>query len=114
MNLLNMDTIQELLNSFKKFRDERDWQQFHNPKDLALAISIEASELLELFLWKDHQNVNSSKVEEEVADILGYLLLFADYYNLNLREIVLKKIELNSLKYPIDKSKGNSKKYTEL
>jgi NTP pyrophosphatase (non-canonical NTP hydrolase) len=102
--------IQELV----KFREERNWAQFHNPKDLALALSIEASELNELFLWKKAEDADQSKIREELADVLSYALLLAHHYQLDIGEVLLEKIKLNDKKYPVDKAKGNAKKYTEL
>jgi NTP pyrophosphatase (non-canonical NTP hydrolase) len=109
-----MDSIQDITNAIVKFRDERDWAQFHNSKDLALAISIEASELNELFLWKGSEDADIEKVKEELADILAYSLLLAAKHNLNVEEIILQKIESNAKKYPVSKSKGSAKKYDEL
>lgn len=109
-----MKETEQLIKELIKFRDEREWEQFHNAKDLALAISIEANELLELFLWKEADEVNKDKAKEEIADILSFTLLLANKYNLNVMEIVLEKIEKNRSKYPVEKSKGNAKKYTEL
>jgi len=109
-----MDTIDELTNVLRNFRDKRDWEQFHNPKDLALALSVEASELLELFLWKKHEDVDRGKIEEEIADVFSYLLLLADGCNIDIKQVLLKKVELNEIKYPVSKSKGTSKKYNEL
>ena len=106
--------MQEIIQELIKFRDERDWEQFHNPKDLAIAISIEASELLEVFLWKNHTEAKSEKVKEELADIFAYAILLADKYNFDIGNIILEKISKNKEKYPIEKSKGLSKKYTEL
>jgi NTP pyrophosphatase (non-canonical NTP hydrolase) len=97
-----------------KFRNERDWEQFHNPKDLALAISIESAELLELFLWKNADEANTDKVKEELADIFSFSFLLAEKYGFDIKEIVLEKIKRNGEKYPIDKSKGTAKKYNEL
>lgn len=102
--------IQELL----KFRNDRDWEQFHNPKDLALAINIEAGELLELFLWKSPDEADKEKVKEELADILAFCFLLADKYQFDIKQIVLDKIKQNAEKYPIDKAKGTAKKYNEL
>lgn len=96
------------------FRDERDWKQFHNPKDLSIALSIEASELQEVYLWKNAEEAQVEKVKEELADIFTYALLIADHYNLDVSEIVSAKLQRNAEKYPIEKSKGNSKKYDEL
>jgi len=106
----NLEIIQALL----KFRDERDWEKFHNPKDLAIALSIETNELLELFLWKNAEDANSEKVKEELADIFAFAFLLADKYQFNIKEIVLEKIKKNGEKYPVDKSKGTAKKYNEL
>lgn len=106
--------MDELLQALLKFRNDRDWAQFHNAKDLALALNVEAGELLELYLWKDAQQANSEKVKEELADVFAYALLLADKYGFDVKEIVLEKIEKNSAKYPIDKAKGSAKKYDEL
>jgi NTP pyrophosphatase (non-canonical NTP hydrolase) len=96
------------------FREEREWKQFHNPKDLALAISIEAAELNELFLWKSPDQADKEKVKEELADIFSFALLLVKEYDLDINEIVLEKIKKNALKYPVDKAKGSAKKYDEL
>ncbi|MEB0301559.1 nucleotide pyrophosphohydrolase [Mucilaginibacter sp. 5C4] len=109
-----MTEIKEIIQKLIKFRDERDWQQFHNSKDLALAISIESSELLELFLWKANEDVSKEKLKEELADILSYCLLLAEKHQLSIPDIIQEKIDKNNLKYPADKAKGNAKKYTEL
>jgi NTP pyrophosphatase (non-canonical NTP hydrolase) len=109
-----MKESEEIIQALLKFRNERDWEQFHNPKDLALAINVEAGELLELFLWKNPDEANKEKVKEELADIFAYGFLLADKYRLDIKEIVLEKIKKNGEKYPVDKSKGNAKKYNEL
>lgn len=109
-----MSDIKDITNALLKFRDERDWSQFHNGKDLAIALNIESSELLELFLWKSADNANVDKIKEELADVLAFAFLMADKYNFDIKEIMLKKIAQNAQKYPIDKAKGNSNKYTEL
>jgi NTP pyrophosphatase (non-canonical NTP hydrolase) len=109
-----MEQLNDLTAMLIEFRDQRDWAKFHNSKDLALAINIETSELLELFLWKQPGEVEKIKVEEEVADIFAYLLLFAEKYKIDLHQSLLKKIELNREKYPIQKSKGISTKYNKL
>ncbi|KGO09299.1 nucleotide pyrophosphohydrolase, partial [Elizabethkingia miricola] len=96
------------------FRDERDWEQFHNSKDLALALSIEASELLEVFLWKNNEDFNKDKLEEELADVFMYGLLLANKNNIDINSIILKKLQRNNEKYPVDKAKGKSNKYDEL
>jgi NTP pyrophosphatase (non-canonical NTP hydrolase) len=109
-----MNQIEKITAEIIKFRDDRDWEQFHNGKDLALALSIEASELNQLFLWKSAEDVNIEKVKEELADILNYSFLIAHKYNLNVEDIILNKIAKNAEKYPVDRAKGNAKKYNEL
>jgi NTP pyrophosphatase (non-canonical NTP hydrolase) len=109
-----MSETQELIQALIKFRNERDWEQFHNPKDLAVALNVEAAELLELFLWKKPDEANKEKVKEELADIFAYALLLAEKYNLDVKSIVLEKIKKNGEKYPVDKAKGNARKYDEL
>jgi len=109
-----VNDIKELTEALHKFRDERDWAQFHNPKDLALAINIEAGELLEAFLWKSSEQADTDKVKEELADVFMFAFLLAEKYDFNVKQIVLEKIEKNALKYPVTKSKGIAKKYTEL
>ncbi len=106
----NEEIIQRLL----KFRDERDWEQFHNPKDLALALNVEAGELLELFLWKKPEDADVEKVKEELADVFTYAFMLAEKYNWNVKDIVIEKINRNEEKYPVDKAKGTAKKYNEL
>lgn len=109
-----MDKYEEVIKKLLKFRDERDWKQFHNPKDLAIAINIEAGELLELFLWKNEKEANVEKVKEELADVFAFAFLLADNYGLDVKQIILDKIKQNAIKYPIEKAKGNAKKYNEL
>ncbi|HTN37008.1 MAG TPA: nucleotide pyrophosphohydrolase [Arachidicoccus sp.] len=109
-----MTEITEIIQKLIKFRDERDWQQFHNSKDLSLAISIEAAELLELFLWKGNENVDIAKLKDELADILSFCFLLAEKHKLSIPDIMKDKIAKNGLRYPASKSKGNAKKYTEL
>jgi len=109
-----MTDIEEIISELVKFRNERDWEQFHNSKDLALAISIEASELNELFLWKNAEEANSEKIKEELADVLVFCFLLAYKQNLNVKKIILEKINSNSVKYPVEKSKGSAKKYNEI
>ena len=110
---MNTDFL-EIKDRIKKFTEERDWAQFHNAKDLALALSIEAAELNECFLWKSHDEARIDKVKDELADILIYAILFADKYGFDIPEIIAEKIEKNAAKYPADKAKGNAKKYTDL
>ncbi|WP_411172549.1 nucleotide pyrophosphohydrolase [Nitrosomonas sp. Is35] len=109
-----MNDIQQLTEILRQFRDERDWAQFHNAKDLAMALNIEAAELLEVFLWKAPEQADIDSVKEELADVIAFALLLADKYDLDVKQIVLEKIEKNALKYPVEKSKGSAKKYTEL
>ncbi|MGZ3863378.1 MAG: nucleotide pyrophosphohydrolase [Bacteroidia bacterium] len=112
-----MTDIKEITEALIKFRDERDWEQFHDSKNLAVAISIEAAELNELFLWKDikaSEEVDKNKIKEELADILAFSFLLANKYNFNVKEIILDKIKSNGEKYPVDKAKGTSKKYDQL
>jgi NTP pyrophosphatase (non-canonical NTP hydrolase) len=109
-----MTESEEIIQELKNFRNERDWEQFHNPKDLALAINIEAGELLELFLWKNAEDANKEKVKEELADIFSFAFLLADKYGFDVKQIVLDKIKLNGEKYPVNKAKGTAKKYDEL
>jgi NTP pyrophosphatase (non-canonical NTP hydrolase) len=109
-----MSEINEIIDALIKFRNERDWEQFHNPKDLALAINVEAGELLELFLWKRPEEANKNKIKEELADIFAFAFLLADKYNFDIKQIVLDKIKQNGEKYPIEKAKGTAKKYNEL
>lgn len=109
-----MKETEEIIVALLKFRNERDWEQFHNPKDLALAINVEASELLELFLWKNANEANPEKVREELADVFAFAFLMAHRYQLDVKEIVLEKIKKNAIKYPVEKSKGTAKKYNEL
>ncbi len=97
------------------FRDERDWKQFHNPKDLAISISLEAAELLELFQWKrEDDKVDIERIREELADVLMYSISLADILNLDLDDIILSKLEKNGNKYPVALSKGSAEKYNKL
>ena len=112
-----MEDIKEVVQKILKFRDERDWKQFHDSKNLATAISIEAAELNELFLWKsveESEQVDRAKIKEELADILIFSLLLAHKHDFNIKEIILEKVHTNSKKYPTEKAKGTAKKYTEL
>jgi NTP pyrophosphatase (non-canonical NTP hydrolase) len=109
-----MTDREEIIDALLKFNQDRDWEQFHNAKDLALAINVEAGELLELFLWKNPDEANPEKIKEELADIFAFAFLLAHKYGLDVKEIVLEKMKANAEKYPIEKSKGTSKKYTEI
>ncbi|MDP7196699.1 MAG: nucleotide pyrophosphohydrolase [SAR202 cluster bacterium] len=106
--------FKDLAKQIIKFRNDRDWEKFHNSKDLSLALSIEVAELNELFLWKNSEEVDVEKLSEELADIFIYALMISEKHNLDVREIVLSKLELNNKKYPIDKSRGKSDKYNVL
>ena len=113
------DTLAKLTKELLAFRDARDWKQFHNPKDLATALAIEASELQEIFLWKNGPEIDTVIAEkrehigQEVADIAAYLLLLCDALDIDLDQAVHQKIEHNKAKYPVGKVRGSSKKYNE-
>lgn len=109
-----MNDIELITQALLEFRDERDWAQFHNPKDLALALNIEASELLEAYLWKSSEQADIDKVKEELADVFAFAFLLAEKYDLDVKRIVLEKIKKNALKYPVAKAKGVATKYTDL
>jgi NTP pyrophosphatase (non-canonical NTP hydrolase) len=109
-----VNDIRHITEVLLKFRDERDWAQFHNAKDLALALNIEATELLEVFLWKAAEEADVDRVREELADVFTFAFLLADKYELDVRQIIQQKLEKNALKYPVSKSKGSAKKYTEI
>jgi NTP pyrophosphatase (non-canonical NTP hydrolase) len=109
-----MTDNEEIIKALIDFRNERDWEQFHNPKDLALAINVEAGELLELFLWKNATEANTEKVKQELADVFAFAFLLANKYGFDVKEIVLQKIKSNGEKYPVEKAKGTAKKYDEL
>lgn len=108
---------EETINKIFKFRDDRDWKQFHNPKDLAISISLEAAELLEVFQWSGADVSNEGKqdkIKEELADVVNYCVLMADACELDLDEIVQEKIKINERKYPVEKAKGRKDKYDKL
>lgn len=109
-----MSDIKDITDALLKFRDDRDWKQFHNPKDLALAINVEAGELLEEFLWKKDSEADIQEVKKELADVFAYALLLANKYGFDIKEIILDKIAENAIKYPVEKSKGSAKKYDKL
>ncbi len=107
---------QETINQVLKFRDDRNWKQFHNPKDLALSISLEAAELLEIFQWSGSDTVCESKkdkIKEELADVLNYCILMADACGLDMDEIICEKLKRNNENYPVEKAFGSKDKYTE-
>lgn len=108
---------QETIDTVLKFRDDRNWKQYHNPKDLAISISLEASELLEVFQWSG-SDVNCSdkmaRIKEELADVLNYCILLADCCDLDIDQIIQEKVKRNSEKYPIEQAYGSSAKYTDI
>ena len=108
---------QETIDMILKFRDDRDWKQFHNPKDLAISISLEAAELLEVFQWSGSDVSGDGKIDkikEELADVMVYCVHMADALDLDIDQIVQEKMKKNNEKYPVAKSKGKSEKYSEL
>lgn len=112
-------SLEEITEKIRRFRDERDWAQFHNPKDMAMALSIEASELMEHFLWKTPDEVvarlieKRGEIEEEVADVAIYLVELADILGIDLFAAMERKMEKNAAKYPADRVRGSSLKYNE-
>ena len=104
--------MQKLISELRKFNEERDWDQFHTEENLAKSICIEAGELLECFQWNHDYELD--EVSEELADVFSYCIMLADKLNLNIEEIVLSKLEKTRLKYPVEKAKGISTKYTKL
>ena len=111
-----MSDIQELIDLLVQFRDERDCGQFHDSKNLALALSIEAAELNELFLWKkdsDSKNIDRERLKEELADVFAYALMLAERNDLSVSDIVKQKIQKNAEKYPVEECRGSSAKYKE-
>ena len=111
--MLREETIRRVL----QFRDDRDWRQFHTPKDLAISMSLEAAELLEIFQWSGCDLECAKKqdrIREELADVLRYCILMADVCHLDLDEIMNEKITKNEAKYPVEKARGNAAKYTDL
>ena len=111
--MLRDETIRRVL----RFRDDRDWRQFHTPKDLAVSLSLEAAELLEVFQWSGADLECRDKLDcirEELADVLSYCVLMADVCGLDLDEILNAKVDQNAAKYPVEKARGSAAKYTEL
>jgi NTP pyrophosphatase (non-canonical NTP hydrolase) len=117
-----MDSWQDLMAAIRRFRDERDWSQFHTPKNLAAAIAIEAAELQEQFLWKTDKEIDRNlkagpkreAVVEEIADVLMFALLLADRLEIDVSNAITDKLAANELKYPVALARGNARKYTEL
>ena len=115
-----MHEFEQVIEQIRAFRDQRDWMQFHNPKDMAAAIALEVAELQQIFLWKTSEEVEQTtvqkrdQIEEEVADIAIFLLEFVDNLKIDLPAVIQAKLESNALKYPVEKSKGSHAKYNEL
>ncbi|MEO5627768.1 MAG: nucleotide pyrophosphohydrolase [Candidatus Saccharimonadales bacterium] len=115
-----MTDLEKLQKQIVEFRDERNWQQFHNPKDVALSLVLEAAELMEHFQWKTDQEIaahmgsNKSDVADELADVFYWVLLMAHDFDINLAEALNKKMKKNAAKYPVEKAKDNHRKYTQL
>ncbi|MBA2306587.1 nucleotide pyrophosphohydrolase [Candidatus Dependentiae bacterium] len=113
-------TLEDLKKKMLSFADEREWGQFHTPKNLTMALAVEAAELMELFMWLDAQEsihameTNREAIEQEVADVAAYLVALCGRYKIDLATAFERKMELNSQKYPVEKSKGRSTKYTQL
>jgi NTP pyrophosphatase (non-canonical NTP hydrolase) len=108
-----MSEIRDLQARILRFRDERDWAQFHTPKDLAMSLSVEAAELLELYLWKSSEEADVARVREELADVLYCALLLAEHYQIDVHAAVVDKLAKNALKYPVETSRGSNKKHGE-
>ncbi len=115
-----MDKFKELQQKIVKFRDERDWKQFHNPKDLTLSLMLEAGEVIEHFQWKNKEEIeeylktHKDDIGEELADVLYWILLLSYDLKIDVLEALDKKLKKNEGKYPVEKAKGSAKKYTEL
>jgi len=116
----NQQSLSELQAVIRRFCDDRDWDQFHNPKDLSISLALEAAEVLEHFQWKDkdemakHSIENKDAIAEELADVFYWVLLISNKLDINLVGAFQDKMKKNENKYPIDKAKGSHKKYTEL
>lgn len=109
-----MSDIQEMTDAILRFRDERDWKQFHNAKDIAISLNVEAGELLELFLWKSSAEASRDALKDELADVFYNALLLAAELDFDVKEIMMQKMKKNAEKYPVEKAKGSRKKYGEL
>lgn len=115
-----MSDLRKLQDRIVQLRNDRDWQQFHTPKDMAISLSLEASEVLELFQWKSHEEIeqylktHKQDLSDELADVLAYLLLIANDLDIDLPQAFEKKMQKNEAKYPVAKAKGKRTKYTEL
>lgn len=115
-----MNDFNEIIQKIRKFRDERDWMQFHNHKDMALSLVLEATEVLEHFQWKKPEEVNAhaekskDEIAEELADVAMYLFELSDNLGIDLKKAIQDKLEKNAKKYPVEKAKGSAKKYNQL
>jgi len=115
-----MSEINEITKKIIQFRDERDWMQFHDPKNMAVSIMLEASELLEHFQWKTKEEVekyvmqNRSEIKDEIADVALYLFELSDNLGINLKSAMEEKLKKNHMKYPVEKAKGKHTKYNKL
>jgi NTP pyrophosphatase (non-canonical NTP hydrolase) len=115
-----MDSIQKLTQKIVKFRDNRDWKQFHNPKDVALSLVLEATEVLEHFQWKNGKDIdeyvkkNKEEISEELADVLYWILLMSHDLDIDIKKALDRKLKINDKKYPVEKAKGKSTKYNKL
>jgi NTP pyrophosphatase (non-canonical NTP hydrolase) len=111
------EKYQNLVARIKKFCDDRDWSQFHDPKNLAISLNLEAAEVLELYQWtKDNQlkPERAAKINEELADVMYWLIMLSNHYKIDLVDALDKKMDQNEMKYPVEKAKGTSAKYNEL
>jgi len=115
-----MGEFEDILKKIRKFRDDRDWLQFHNHKDMALSLCLEAAEVLEHFQWKkpeeveEHAKKCKNEISEELADVACYLFELADNLGIDLKQAIERKLEINTRKYPVEKAKGSMKKYNKL
>jgi len=110
----NNTSINAVIEKVVAFRNQRDWEKFHNGKDLAICLNCESSELMELFLWKNSDQVNKEKLKEELADVLYSAFLLIEKYELDVDPIITEKLQKDNEKYSVEKSKGSNKKYNEL
>ena len=114
-----MSELKELESIIREFAEARDWSQFHSPKNLSMALAVEAAELLEHFQWltaEESNNLSAEKVRavsHEIADVMVYLIRLADLLGVNIKEAMIEKIQINEAKYPVDRVHGSAKKYTE-
>lgn len=109
-----MNDISEISKKIISFRDQRNWEQFHNPKDLAICLNIEAKELLELFLWKKNDEVSGEEIKDELADVFYSAFLIANHYRLDIKQIIFDKLKKNEEKYPVEKARNSNLKYNKL